>query len=144
MGKLQHQEPLGDGLDPGTDQGQTLASDISAKIADGESGAELCRYIATALTWLALFSSGKTRMAQERYRHCLRPGTLELSRLHPNGAVEQKRSDPFAWNAYDDANDRVYQPQKQSRSNLLRNACRNDTNNRRTDCAGSVMAKRFF
>jgi hypothetical protein len=41
MGELKHQESLSDGLDPGSDQGQTLASDIAAKIADGESGAEL-------------------------------------------------------------------------------------------------------
>jgi hypothetical protein len=40
MGELQHQESLGDGLDPGTDQRQALASDVAAKIADGESGAE--------------------------------------------------------------------------------------------------------
>jgi hypothetical protein len=43
MGELQHQESLGDGLDPGTDQGQTLAGDISAKIADAESGPELTK-----------------------------------------------------------------------------------------------------
>jgi hypothetical protein len=44
MGELQHQEPLGDGLDPGTDQGQTLPSDVSAKIADGEGGDELMEF----------------------------------------------------------------------------------------------------
>jgi hypothetical protein len=48
MGELQHQESLGNGLDPGTDQGQSLATDISAKIADGESGAELME----PLIWL--------------------------------------------------------------------------------------------
>jgi hypothetical protein len=41
MGQLQHQESLGDGLDPGADQGQSLASDISAKITDGERAAKL-------------------------------------------------------------------------------------------------------
>jgi hypothetical protein len=41
MNELQHQESLGDGLDPGADQGQSLASDILAKIADDESAAKL-------------------------------------------------------------------------------------------------------
>jgi hypothetical protein len=41
MSELQDKQSLGDGLDPGADQGQSLASDISAKIADGESAAKL-------------------------------------------------------------------------------------------------------
>ena len=41
MSELQHQESLGDSLDPGADQGQSLASDVSTKIADGESAAKL-------------------------------------------------------------------------------------------------------
>ena len=41
MSQLQHQESMGDGLDPGADQGQSLASDISAKITDGERAAKL-------------------------------------------------------------------------------------------------------
>jgi hypothetical protein len=32
MGELQHQEPLGDGLDPGTDQGQTLPATYRRKL----------------------------------------------------------------------------------------------------------------
>jgi hypothetical protein len=43
MGELQHQESLGDRFGPGADQGQSLASDIPAKIADGESGAQLIK-----------------------------------------------------------------------------------------------------
>jgi hypothetical protein len=43
-----HEESLGNGLHPGTDQGQSLATDISAKIANGESDAELMQ----PLIWL--------------------------------------------------------------------------------------------
>jgi hypothetical protein len=41
MSKVQDEESLGDGLDPRTNQRQGLASDVSAKIADRESGAKL-------------------------------------------------------------------------------------------------------
>ncbi len=41
MGELQHQKSLGHGLDPGADQGQSLTSDVSAKITNGESAAKL-------------------------------------------------------------------------------------------------------
>ena len=70
MGELQHQESLGDGLDPGTDQRQTLASDISAKIPNGESGAELM----------------EPPIGFEL--HFLRPRTLKLSRLCFDSTIE--------------------------------------------------------
>jgi hypothetical protein len=41
MSEMQDEEYLGDGLNPGADQGQSLAGDVTAEVGDGEGGSEL-------------------------------------------------------------------------------------------------------